>query len=102
MAFVDVETRDGIATVTLERGKVNAISPAVVVELSSAFGALRGDASVRAAVLTGRGKFFSFGFDIPEFLSYPREEFTAFLISFTAFLRDLFVFPKPLVMAING
>jgi enoyl-CoA hydratase len=53
-------------------------------------------------VLTGRGKFFSFGFDIPEFLSYSREEFTRYLTNFTTLYRDLFVFPKPLVAALNG
>ena len=102
MSFVDVQLRDGIATISLERGKVNALNAAVVGELSSAFGGLESDAGAGAVVLTGRGKFFSFGFDIPEFLSYTREEFTTFLTSFTALYRNLFTYPKPIVAALNG
>ena len=102
MSFVEVQMHDGIATVVLERGKVNALNPVVVEELSATFSALQSDSAACAVVLTGRGKFFSFGFDIPEFLSYSREEFTNFLTSFTTLYRNLFIFPKPLVAALNG
>ena len=78
MSFVEVQMDDGIATVFLERGKVNALNPTVVEELSATFSALENDGAAGAVVLTGRGKFFSFGFDIPEFLTYTREEFTDF------------------------
>ncbi len=102
MSFVDVRLRDGIATVVLQRGPVNALNPVVVEELSATFNGLQGAAEARAVVLTSCGKFFSFGFDIPEFLSYTREEFTRYLTSFTTLYRDLFIYPKPLVAAING
>jgi len=102
MGFVDVQLHRGIATVVLERGKVNALNPAVVEELSATFNALQSDAEANAVVLTGRGKFFSFGFDVPEFLSYTREEFTNYLASFTTLYRRLFIYPKPLVVALNG
>jgi enoyl-CoA hydratase/carnithine racemase len=102
MRFVDVQARDGIATVVLQRGKVNALDPDVVEELSATFSDLRGDSEAGAIVLTGRGRFFSFGFDIPEFLSYTREEFTNYLTTFTTLYRNLFIYPKPLVAALNG
>ena len=102
MSVLDVQVRDAIATVVLQRGKVNAINPTVVEELSTAFAQLQRDSDVRAVVLTGHGKFFSFGFDIPEFLSYTREQFTRFVTDFARLYRDLFVFPKPLVGALNG
>jgi Delta3-Delta2-enoyl-CoA isomerase len=102
MRFVAVQQENGIATVVLERGKVNALNPAVIQELSEAFEALRDDPAARAVVLTGSGRFFSFGFDIPEFLSFTREEFASFLTSFTALYRALFSYPKPLVAALNG
>jgi Delta3-Delta2-enoyl-CoA isomerase len=102
MGFVDVQLHRGIATVVLERGKVNALNPAVVEELSATFNALQSDTEASAVVLTGRGKFFSFGFDVPEFLSYTREEFTNYLASFTTLYRHLFIYPKPLVVALNG
>jgi len=102
MSFVEVQLHGGIATVVLERGKVNALNPVVVEELSATFSTLQSDTAASAVVLTGRGKFFSFGFDIPEFLSYTREEFTNFLTSFTTLYRNLFIYPKPLVAALNG
>ncbi len=102
MSVLDVQVRDAIATVVLQRGKVNAINPTVVEELSTAFAQLQRDSDVRAVVLTGHGTFFSFGFDIPEFLSYTREQFTRFVTDFARLYRDLFVFPKPLVGALNG
>jgi Delta3-Delta2-enoyl-CoA isomerase len=102
MSVVEVQLDDGIATVVLERGKVNALNPDVVDELSRTFSTLRSDTAVSAVVLTGRGRFFSFGFDIPEFLSYTREEFTSYLTGFTSLYRNLFIYPKPLVAALNG
>jgi len=102
MSFVTVRRESGIATVVLERGKVNALNPAVVEELAAAFEALRDDAEARAVILTATGRFFSFGFDIPEFLSSTREEFASFLARFTTLYRTLFSYPKPLVAALNG
>jgi enoyl-CoA hydratase/carnithine racemase len=102
MSLVEVQLRSGIATVVLQRGPVNALNPAVIEELSATFRNLQSDTEASAVVLTGRGKFFSFGFDIPELLSHTRAEFTRYLTSFTTLYRDLFVYPKPLVAALNG
>src|SRR5512141_452852 len=102
MDFVRLAVSDGIAEVRLERGKVNALDPAVVRELAASFRHVAEAPEIRAAVLTGTGKFFSFGFDIPEFLAYPRDAFAEYLEAFTALCRDTFSHPKPLVAAING
>src|SRR5512133_2261547 len=102
MNFVEVQLHGGIATVVLQRGKVNALNPDVVEELSATFRTLQSDTEAGAVVLTGRGKFFSFGFDIPEFLSYTPAQFTEYLTRFTNFYRELFIYPKPVVAALNG
>src|SRR5215468_3701178 len=102
MDFVEVQRSEGIATVRLSRGKVNALNGAVVDQLREALKALEGDLEVKALILTGSGKFFSFGFDIPEFLSFTPEQFTAYLINFTDFYTSLFLYPKPVVAALNG
>jgi enoyl-CoA hydratase/carnithine racemase len=52
--------------------------------------------------LTGEGKFFTFGFDIPEFLSYTKEAFVRYLTKFTGLYTDIFLYPKPVVAALNG
>ena len=89
-------------TVTLSRGKVNAINAAMLQELDRCLHDVEQNSAVSAVVLTGRGSFFSFGFDIPELLTYPRHRFHDFLTDFTAFYARLFLFPKPVVAALNG
>jgi len=71
-------------------------------DLDRALDALEADGAVDAIVLTGRGKFFSFGFDVPELLTYDREKLERYLRDFTTLYTRLILFPKPLVAAING
>ena len=102
MSFIIKKIEKGIATLTFNRGKVNAINEDFVDQLDQALKALEHDGDVRAIILTGQGKFFSFGFDIPEFLSRPRDDFRRFLSKFTALYAYMFLYPKPLIAAING
>ena len=102
MNFLQVAPENGIATITLNRGKVNAINQALVDQLADCLSNLENDTGVKAVVLTGRDKFFSFGFDIPEFLNLPPESFATFLAAFTTLYSRLFMFPKPVIAALNG
>jgi 3,2-trans-enoyl-CoA isomerase len=83
MKFVKIKKDEGIATAVLSRGKVNALNETVIDELTDGFRRLAEDGDTRAVILTGEGKFFTFGFDIPEFLQYPRESFVRYLTKFT-------------------
>ena len=102
MDFIQLSTNDGIAEARLKRGKVNALNEQVVDEISVCLQRLAADPGIRAVILTGDGSFFSFGFDIPEFLSYPQESFSSFLKRFTGLYTYLFTYPKPVVAALNG
>jgi 3,2-trans-enoyl-CoA isomerase len=102
MECVALEKGRGVATLTLGRGKVNALNGLMVDELRAALRALEGEPEVRAIVLTGAGKFFSFGFDVPEFLSFTEEQFADYLTNFTELYTYLFMYPKPVVAALNG
>jgi 3,2-trans-enoyl-CoA isomerase len=102
MSFLHLEIQEGLVTVRLERGKVNALNEQVVDELAGCLRRLESDPAVRGIVLTGTGKFFSFGFDIPEFLGMPRDAFAAYLRKFTTLYRELFLHPRPVVAALNG
>jgi enoyl-CoA hydratase/carnithine racemase len=102
MDFVHRSIDDGIAEVRIERGKVNALDDSLVKELSTCFAALAEDPDVRGSILTGTGSFFSFGFDIPKFLAYSKEEFTRYLNLFTALYQGIFSHPKPIIAALNG
>jgi enoyl-CoA hydratase/carnithine racemase len=102
MEFVTIDRHESTAMVTLARGRVNAIDQQLVSDLSTALEELRKDASVRSLVLTGRGKFFSFGLDVPALYDLTPDEFTNFLRAFCGLCREMFLFPKPIVAAVNG
>ncbi len=102
MSSIHVSRDEGIATITLSRGKVNALNEAMVEEIDACFEDLGKDETVRSIILTGQGKFFSFGFDIPEFLSYSKDAFIVFLTKFTNLYTRVFLSPKPVVCALNG
>ena len=101
--MIELVTREEeLAVLTLTRGKVNALDESLVERLSKSLGHLASDRDIRAVILTGQGKFFSFGFDIPEFLGYSKESFTRYLTKFCNLYTSMFLFPKPLVAALNG
>jgi len=63
---VTVETKEHVAQVTLiGPGKGNAMGPAFWSELPEVFAALDADRDIRAIVITGSGRNFSYGLDLP-------------------------------------
>jgi len=102
VSFVSVKTDNGITAVTMDRGKVNAINAQALAEMRDCISRLSKDREVKAVILTGSDKFFSFGFDVPELLTYSRDEFKTFLVQFNHLATELFLIPKPLIGAING
>jgi enoyl-CoA hydratase len=62
---VTIETKDHVAQVTLiGPGKGNAMGPAFWSEMPEVFAALDADRDVRAIVISGSGKNFSYGLDL--------------------------------------
>ncbi len=102
MEFVKFTKENSIAVLTLNRGKVNAINEDVVEELKDCLEGVEKNPNVRAIILTGQGKFFSFGFDIPGFMNHSKEDFKRYLTKFTDLYTYLFIFPKPVIAALNG
>lgn len=102
MSFIEIFRNKNIATVKLNRGKVHALNEEMVDKIHICFKNLEKDDSVKSVILTGAGKFFSFGLDIPELYSYSKDDFALFLKKFTNLYTYLFIFPKPIVAAING
>jgi len=96
-----VEIEPPIATVTLNRPKVlNALSPAVIAEVSAALAELDADDSVRAVVLTGGAKVFAAGADIQDMADQgPVDQL---LRDQTGRWAPLAGFKKPLIAAVNG
>ena len=60
-----VEVADGVAVVTIDRPKANAIDAATSVAMGEVFVGFEHDPSVRVAIITGAGeRFFSAGWDL--------------------------------------
>src|SRR5690348_2268480 len=96
-----VESEPPIATITLNRPKVlNALSPDLIHELTSALSALDADDSVRAVVLTGGQKVFAAGADIGDMAD--RSAVEQLSRDQTGRWAPLAGFSKPLIAAVNG
>ncbi len=102
MSHVELRRAEEIAVLTLGRGKVNAFNAPFVEEFQDRLDDLADDDSAGAVVLTGRGKFFSFGLDVPELYPLPARDFAGFLRAFTRLYATLFMYPKPVIAALNG
>ena len=96
MAIVETEKEGEIAVIRLNNPPVNALGHALRVGLTEAFAAANADASIKAIVLTGTGKFFSAGADISEFKAPMQEPFLPQLID------KIESGSKPVVAALNG
>jgi enoyl-CoA hydratase len=96
-----VEIEAPIATVTLNRPKVlNALSPALVGELTGALAELDADESIRAVELTGGPRVFAAGADIGDMADQgPVDQL---LRDQTGRWAPLAGFRKPLIAAVNG
>jgi len=67
--FVDLEVRDGIAWITLNRPEaMNALNEAIFIQLDEQFSAAEKNPDVRAVVFQGAGKAFVAGADIRYFV----------------------------------
>ncbi|MBU9763586.1 crotonase/enoyl-CoA hydratase family protein [Mycobacterium sp. TNTM28] len=103
--LVSYELNDAVATITMNDGKVNALSPAMQDELNGALDQATQGASggeVKAVVLAGSPKVFSGGFDLSVFAAGDPAATLAMLAGgFELSVRCL-SFPVPVVMAATG
>jgi enoyl-CoA hydratase/carnithine racemase len=98
--LVEVEDRDGIAVLSMNRPKANAFSPELVTGLSDAFRAASGaKAVVLASALPG---IFSAGWDLPYLIDRDRAEMETFVSAYCALVRQVFVFGPAVVAALPG
>ena len=102
MGSFSVSNEDGLATLTISRGRVNALNEPLVEEIDKFFVDMEAESAVKALVLRGAGSFFSFGFDVPEFLGYSKAQFIRFITKFDDLCTRIYLFPKPVVAALNG
>jgi enoyl-CoA hydratase len=99
---ISAERRGDVALITLQRPHAaNALSKATVEELSNALEVVSRESALRAMLLTGSGKVFCAGADLKERRANPGKDWEI-RRPLLKFWNDLWMLPKPLVMAVNG
>lgn len=99
MGLVRYALDGGVATIAMDDGKVNALSPAMLGELNAAFDRAEADRAV--VVVTGREGVFSAGFDLKVLRGGGPDGPTMVQGGFDLAKRVL-AFPFPVVMACSG
>ncbi len=90
---------DSIATITLDDGKVNALSPQMIAEINTALDQAVADSAV--VVIHGRGNILSAGFDLKVLRAGGSDAVSMLRAGFELSER-LLSFPTPVVVACPG
>ena len=102
-SLVRLELKEPIAWVTLDNPPMNALGDATKEDLSLVLNALEESRSrIRVVILTGEGKAFVAGSDIPKFLQLDPEQATVQSIKTQKLFRRVETFTRPTLCAING
>ena len=97
--LVQYALRDRVALITLDDGKANAVSPALITALDAALD--RAEHEAGAVVLAGRPGRFSAGFDLA-IMTGGFDAMRALVTAGAEVALRMFLFPRPLVAACTG
>jgi enoyl-CoA hydratase/carnithine racemase len=100
--FVRVEVADQIATIRLDRPKLNALNFQLQAEIAAAAAQVSQDNAIRAAILYGGERVFAAGADIKEMAPLSAAEMSNWAAALQGALNDVADIPKPVVAAITG
>lgn len=95
-------SNSGILTLRLAHGKASAMDLELCQRLRTELESVAGSDEVKAIVLTGSGSIFSAGVDLPRMINAGGDYVPRFVEALVAVLRALFLFPRPVIAAVNG
>jgi enoyl-CoA hydratase len=98
---MQVEQQGAVAVLRMNAGKANAINPRFLERLGKLLDELAA-APPGALVLTGEGRAFSAGLDLPALIDLGTAELTDFIRRFSDTMLRVFTLPWPVVAAVNG
>ena len=96
---VSYHFENGISTITLDDGKVNALSVAMQADINAALDKAEADGGI--VVIVGNQKMFSAGFDLKVFQT-GGDELKQMLIGGFMLSQRLMTFPTPVIAACTG
>jgi len=95
--------QDDIRIVTFKNGKTNPFNKEMLLRLKEIVDDVNTNPTSKGIILTGDGRFFSSGFDLPIFINFKdQKEANDFFDMEEEVLLSLFTCEKPVVSAING
>jgi enoyl-CoA hydratase len=97
MSLTTYAVAEGIATITMDDGKVNALSTEMLGAIAAEFDRAEDD-EARSVVLTGARNTFSAGFD----LRTEADGWPPMLIAGARMAERIMSFPKPVIASCNG
>jgi len=106
--FIRVKVHAPSGTIMLDRPKKrNALSRAMLGQLSQALSDLHQERRVRAVILTGTGSAFCSGMDLVEIQASSQgdqalQQWREDAVQYRDLLEQMLQFPKPLIAAVNG
>lgn len=97
--LISYQLEDGIATLTLNNGKVNAISPDVIAGLNAALDRAEQDKAI--VILTGQPGILSGGYDLKVMTSGPQNA-VDLVAAGSTLARRMLAHPFPIIVACPG
>lgn len=101
MKKINCEIENGIAQITMDDGKANAMDPVFFVEMGQALDQAEKDGT-KLVVFTGRPGFFSGGLDLKYLKTLSPDEFPDFARTFAHVMLRIFALPIPTIAACSG
>ena len=105
MSTISYTQTDAVATIVLDDGKVNVLSPTMQENINAALDQAQSAAAtdaVKAIVLAGNDRVFCAGFDLAIFAAGDPAASLGMLGGGLELMRRLLTFPVPVVMAATG
>ena len=99
--MIEVTRQGEVAVLTLAHGKANALDLELCEAIAARFVELRTE-SDRAVILTGQGRMFSAGVDLPRLVAGGADYVRRFLPALHKLYDTVFHHPKPVIAAVNG
>lgn len=94
---------DDVIIATFDHGKTNSITEETIHAIASIVERANTNDEIKGIILTGAGKTFSSGFDLPMFLGFKDlDAVVTFFKKVEDVYIELFMCPKPVVAALNG
>ena len=101
--MLNKKIENDIIIATLEDGRTNSITLETLLQIDEMIKNANEDDNIKGIVLTGSGRFFSSGFDLPMFLDFKNhDEVVEWFDTEEEIMVNFFTCLKPVVSAING